>query len=90
MSATDARLVQRDGHIETWTLNLPDSRNPISDAAMVEALCDRAIILINGRVEADADFAVRRCADAPVKSRDLFRCCHRCLNSLGGSHAVLD
>lgn len=41
MSSTDALLVQRDGHIETWTLNLPDSRNPISDAAMVEALCDR-------------------------------------------------
>lgn len=41
MSSTDALLVQRDGHIETWTLNMPDSRNPISDAAMVEALCDR-------------------------------------------------
>src|SRR5699024_6948571 len=31
----------RADHVETWTLNLPDSRNPISDSAMVEALCDR-------------------------------------------------
>lgn len=32
-------LVERDEHIETWTLNLPDSRNPISDPGVVEALC---------------------------------------------------
>src|SRR5699024_9740843 len=36
-----ALLVDRADHAETWTLNLPDSRNPISDSAMVEALCDR-------------------------------------------------
>src|SRR5699024_6590681 len=36
-----ALLVDRADHVETWTLNLPDSRNPISDSAMVEALCDR-------------------------------------------------
>lgn len=34
-------LVDRADHVETWTLNLPDSRNPISDLSMVEALCDR-------------------------------------------------
>ena len=34
-------LVERADHIETWTLNLPDSRNPISDPAIVDALCDR-------------------------------------------------
>lgn len=41
MTSSDSLLVRREGHIETWTLNLPDSRNPISDASIVEALCDR-------------------------------------------------
>ena len=34
-------LVARDGYVETWTLNRPDSRNPVSDPDMVEALCER-------------------------------------------------
>ncbi|MFN3601040.1 MAG: crotonase/enoyl-CoA hydratase family protein [Dietzia sp.] len=34
-------IVERADHIETWTLNLPDSRNAISDPAIVDALCDR-------------------------------------------------
>lgn len=34
-------LVERADHIETWTLNLPDSRNPLSDPEIVDALCDR-------------------------------------------------
>jgi enoyl-CoA hydratase/carnithine racemase len=34
-------LVQRVDHVETWTLNLPDSRNPISGSPMVDALCER-------------------------------------------------
>lgn len=38
---TSPLLVERADHIETWTLNLPDSRNPISDPAIVDALCDR-------------------------------------------------
>lgn len=33
-------LVERVGHVETWTLNLPDNRNPISGSAMVDALCE--------------------------------------------------
>ncbi|UVE94480.1 crotonase/enoyl-CoA hydratase family protein [Dietzia sp. B32] len=32
-------LVERADHIETWTLNLPDVRNPISDPAIVDAIC---------------------------------------------------
>ena len=32
-------LVSRDGHVETWTLNRPEARNPISEPAMGEALC---------------------------------------------------
>src|SRR5699024_3960132 len=36
-----ALLVDHADHVETWKLNLPDSRNPISDSAMVEALYDR-------------------------------------------------
>lgn len=35
-------LITRDGHVETWTLNLPERRNPISDLPMVEALEDAA------------------------------------------------
>jgi len=31
-------LVERDGAVETWTLNRPEQRNPISDADMVDAL----------------------------------------------------
>jgi len=38
----DPLLITRDGHVETWTLNLPDRRNPISDLPMVEALEDAA------------------------------------------------
>lgn len=30
--------VSREGHVETWTLNRPTSRNPISDDDMIEAL----------------------------------------------------
>ncbi len=33
-------LVERDGAILTVTLNMPDKRNPISEPAMVDALCD--------------------------------------------------
>ena len=36
----DLLLQERDGHILTITLNLPEKRNPISDNAMVDALCD--------------------------------------------------
>ncbi|MCT1433470.1 crotonase/enoyl-CoA hydratase family protein [Dietzia maris] len=50
MTPTESLLVQRDGHIETWTLNLPDSRNPISDSSIVEALCERV-----AAVNADPD-----------------------------------
>lgn len=35
-------LIDRDGHVETWTLNLPERRNPISDLPMVEALEEAA------------------------------------------------
>src|SRR5690625_1352496 len=45
-------LIERAGHVETWTLNVPESRNAISDPAVVEALC--------ARVEAvNADHEVR-------------------------------
>jgi len=33
-------LTERDGFVETWTLNLPETRNPISGAEMVDALVD--------------------------------------------------
>ena len=38
MSGTDALLRDRDGHVETWTLNRPDTRNPISEPDVVDAL----------------------------------------------------
>lgn len=38
-------LIERADHIETWTLNMPDTRNPISDSAMVDALCERVAVV---------------------------------------------
>lgn len=38
-------LVERADHVETWTLNLPDSRNPISDPAIVDALCEQVSVV---------------------------------------------
>ena len=31
-------LVERDGHVETWTINLPEQRNPVSGDAVIDAL----------------------------------------------------
>jgi len=36
--STEALLVERDEQIETWTINLPEKRNPISDEEVVRAL----------------------------------------------------
>ena len=33
-------LIERDGHVATWTINRPESRNPISDDEMVAAFID--------------------------------------------------
>ncbi|MBA0050908.1 crotonase/enoyl-CoA hydratase family protein [Streptomyces sp. AJS327] len=38
MSQDEPLLVERSGHIETWTLNRPDQRNPITDSDMIAAL----------------------------------------------------
>ena len=38
--ADDVLLVERDGHVETWTMNLPEIRNPISAPDVIEALVD--------------------------------------------------
>lgn len=46
----DPLLVERSGHVETWTLNLPDQRNPISGTDMVDAIVGAA-----SRVNADMD-----------------------------------
>ncbi|WP_188584773.1 crotonase/enoyl-CoA hydratase family protein [Gordonia jinhuaensis] len=47
MGTPDVLLVERAEHIETWTLNLPDSRNPISDGTMVDAICAQ-VDVVNG------------------------------------------
>ncbi|MDO5498609.1 MAG: crotonase/enoyl-CoA hydratase family protein [Propionibacteriaceae bacterium] len=31
-------IIDRSGHVETWTLNLPEERNPISGEPMIEAI----------------------------------------------------
>ena len=49
---TDMILSAQDGGILTITLNQPDRRNPVSDTAMVDALCDAFMA-------ADADLSVR-------------------------------
>ncbi|MGJ9413903.1 crotonase/enoyl-CoA hydratase family protein [Aeromicrobium sp. CF4.19] len=45
-------LFSREGHVETWTLNLPDSRNPISAGDVVETL-------VEGVERVNADSSVR-------------------------------
>ena len=37
---TDVLLVERTDQVVTWTLNLPESRNPISDTEIIDALVD--------------------------------------------------
>lgn len=49
---TDILLQERDGHILTLTLNMPEKRNPISDLSVVDALC-------SALEAADADIDVR-------------------------------
>lgn len=46
----DVLLVECDGHVETWTMNLPEIRNPISAPEIVEALVDNV-----ARVNLDHD-----------------------------------
>ncbi len=48
----DVLLVDRDGHVETWTINLPEIRNPISSPDVIDA-----IVANVDRV--NADLAVR-------------------------------
>lgn len=51
--STEALLVERDEHIETWTINLPEKRNPISDEEVVKALVE-AVDRVNGDREVRA------------------------------------
>ncbi|GMA38293.1 crotonase/enoyl-CoA hydratase family protein [Mobilicoccus caccae] len=46
--ASPAVLIERDGHVETWTLNRPDIRNAISDDDMIDAIVEAV-----GRVNVD-------------------------------------
>lgn len=52
-SPTPPLLVERDGHVETWTLNRPEVRNAISDDDVVDALVDAV-----SRVNRDDDVRV--------------------------------
>ncbi|WP_182345924.1 crotonase/enoyl-CoA hydratase family protein [Tomitella gaofuii] len=45
-------LIERDGHVVIWTLNAPETRNPISEPDMVAALEDAV-------AQADADSSIR-------------------------------
>ncbi|KWX56998.1 crotonase/enoyl-CoA hydratase family protein [Mycobacterium sp. NAZ190054] len=47
---TDVLNVQRDGHVEIWTINLPESRNPISGDDVIDAFVGRV-----DHVNADLD-----------------------------------
>lgn len=51
-SGSDVVLTSRDGHVVTWTLNLPESRNPISGGEVIERLLE----LVE---EANADIETR-------------------------------
>lgn len=50
MSGSSPLLISRSDHVETWTLNMPETRNAISDASMIDALCERV-----AAVNADPD-----------------------------------
>lgn len=52
VSPSDAVISSKDGNVVTWTLNLPDQRNPISDADVIARLVDLA-------AEANADIDTR-------------------------------
>jgi enoyl-CoA hydratase/carnithine racemase len=39
---TSPLLIERSGDVETWTLNLPSERNPMSGGGMVDALAEAA------------------------------------------------
>ncbi|MCF8588309.1 crotonase/enoyl-CoA hydratase family protein [Gordonia sp. HY285] len=45
-------LVERDGHVVTWTINLPEVRNAISDVPVIDAIVDAV-------AQANADQSVR-------------------------------
>lgn len=45
--SNDPLLIDRADHVETWTLNRPAERNPISDAEVVRALVE-AVDRVNG------------------------------------------
>ncbi|WP_114424327.1 crotonase/enoyl-CoA hydratase family protein [Nocardioides houyundeii] len=47
---SEVLTVEREDHVETWTLNMPEKRNPISGADVVEAF-----VANTGRVELDLD-----------------------------------
>lgn len=47
---TDSLLVERSDHVETWTINLPEIRNPISSEDVISAIVDNA-----ARVDRDQD-----------------------------------
>ncbi|GAB97337.1 enoyl-CoA hydratase/carnithine racemase [Kineosphaera limosa] len=53
MTAEPPLLVDREGHIETWTLNLPEARNPISGAPMIEAIV-AAVTAVNADTDVRA------------------------------------
>lgn len=47
---SDVLKIERDGNVETWTVDLPDQRNPISGTDMIEAFEDHT-----RRVQGDLD-----------------------------------
>jgi len=47
---TEPLAIERDGHVETWTIDRPDRRNPITDDDMVDAFC-----AATSRVNRDAE-----------------------------------
>ncbi|MCF8603347.1 crotonase/enoyl-CoA hydratase family protein [Gordonia sp. HY442] len=49
---SDELLVERDGDVVTWTINLPDLRNAISDPPIIDAIVDAV-------AQANADQSVR-------------------------------
>ena len=63
----DVVLARTEGHVTTWTLNLPESRNPISGDEVV----DRLVELVAARQHrpADAGGDPDRCGQCVLRGR---------------------
>lgn len=84
--STAPLLVERDGHVETWTLNRPEQRNAISDEDMVQAIEDAVHAASN---DADVRAVVLTGAGSAFSSGGNVKHMHERSGMFGGTPAQL-